>query len=113
MKVHETRVQITSKEFHRVNNLLAIRSLQNKTDEELLALNANINQNEGIYKVKFDDGSSINFNLCSNEHNYWDEVSWTSPNKETIIFIGCEFRIDDIEVEINSELYIIELEIIS
>lgn len=80
MSKHEVTVHITPEEFARVNRLLAIESLEDMTDSELLAQGANTHQNEGIYSAKFDNGSSINFDLCSGIHNYWDDVVWTSPD---------------------------------
>lgn len=98
MNRHEITIHITSDEFSRVNRLLAIESLEDMTDDELLAQGASTHQNEGIYYAEFDDGSSINFDLCSGVHNYWDDVVWTNRDR-------------NIEVEIESELYIVKIAI--
>lgn len=109
MSKHEVTIHITPGEFTRVNRLLAIESLEDMTNSELLAQGANSHQNEGIYSAKFDDGSSINFDLCSGVHNYWDFVVWTSPDGSTNIVLECMFELGDIEVEIESELYIVRI----
>ena len=109
MSKHEVTVHITPDEFARVNRLLAVESLEDMTDSELLAQGANTHQNEGIYSAKFVDGSSINFDLCSGIHNYWDDVVWTSPDGSTDVVFDCEYELGDIEVEIESELYVMKL----
>lgn len=51
LKKHEVTVRISQEEFDRVNRLLAIESLEDLTDSELLAQGANFHQNEGVYYV--------------------------------------------------------------
>ena len=109
MSKHEVTVHITPDKFARANRLLAIESLEDMTDSELLAQGANTHQNEGVYSAKFDDGSSINFDLCSGSHNYWDDVVWTSSDGSTDLVFDCEYELGDIEVEIESELYVVKL----
>jgi len=106
---HKEIVRISENEFNRINRLLEIESLEEMTDDELIEQGANTDVCEGIFCVKFDDGSSINFDLCSGQHNYWDDVVWTSADgKEDIVF-DCVYELDDIVVEINGELYIVEI----
>lgn len=105
MKTHEVTVHIDHDTFERVNRLLKIPSLDALTDRELRAQGANTGHNEGIYSAKFDDGSSINFDLCSDSNNYWDDVVWTSPDGRTDITLDCEYELGDIEVEIETGLY--------
>lgn len=109
MNRHEVIISIPSSEFKRVNRLLSIESLDELTDDELIAQGANTNQNEGIFYAEFDDGSSINFDLCSGAHNYWDDVVWTSSDRCTDVVLDCEYELGDIEVEIESELYVVKL----
>jgi len=109
MKMHEVTIRISPDEFARVNRLLGIESLQDMTDSELIEQGANTHQCEGIYCAKFDDGSSINFELCSGIFNYWDDVVWRSPDGSTETTLDCEFELGDIEVEIESELYVVKI----
>lgn len=111
MSKHEATVSISRSEVERINRLLAIESLENMTDDELIQQGANTHYNEGIYSVVFDDGSSMNFDLCSGITNYWDDVVWTSPDGSRDIILDCGYEIDDIEVKIDSELYIVRLDI--
>lgn len=109
MIVHEETVTISTSEFDRINRLLAIESLEDMTDSELLAQGANTDYCEGIFHVEFDNGASLNFDLCSGQHNYWDDVVWTSADGQSDIVLDCEYELDDIEVEIDEELYIIKV----
>ena len=106
---HEETIRLTSSEIDRINKLLAIKSLEEMTDEELIKYGANTDCCEGIFCVKFDNGASINFDLCSGKHNYWDDVVWTSADGKKDVVLDCEYEFDDIEVEIDSELYIVNV----
>ena len=106
---HEATVHIPASEFDRINRLLAIESLEDMTDDELLEQGANTSVCEGVYRVEFDNGSVMNFDLCSGTHNYWDDVVWTSADGNIDIVLDCEYELGDIEVEIESELYVIKL----
>ena len=106
---YEETMYIPKSEFDRINRLLAIESLEEMTDEELIKSGANTDYCEGIFRVIFDNGASINFDLCSGQHNYWDDVVWTSADGKIDIVLDCTYELDDVEVEIDSELYIIKL----
>ncbi len=109
MIVHEETITISISEFNRINRLLAIESLEDMTNSELLEQGANTNCCEGVFHVEFDNGASLNFDLCSGQHNYWDDVVWTSQDGKTNVVLDCEYELDDIEVEIKSELYIVKI----
>lgn len=111
MNKHEAIVRISASEFNRINRLLAIESLEDMTDRELIEQGANTNHNEGVFLAKFDNGSSINFDLCSGWSNYWDDVVWTSPDGSYDIVLDCEYELGDIEVEIEGELYVVKLSV--
>lgn len=106
---HETTIRIPASEVDRINRLLAIPSLEDMTDDELLAQGANTDEYEGIFHVEFDNGSSLNFDLCSGQHNYYDDVVWTSADGNRDVILDCEYELDDIEVEIDSELYVVKI----
>lgn len=111
MNKYEVTVSIPRWKVDRINRLLAIKSMEDITDSELVELGANTDQNEGIYSVTFDNGSTLRFELCSGQNNYWDDVVWTNPDKSRDVTLDCEYEIGDIEVEIESELYIVKLQI--
>ena len=109
MKKHEVTIHIAPDEFARVNRLLGIKSLQDMTDRELIEQGANTLQNEEIYCARFDDGSSLNFDLRSGIYDYWDDVVWRSPDGSEEIPVESDFELGDIKVEIESELYIVKI----
>ena len=106
---HEATIRIPASEVDRINRLLAIPSLEDLTDDELLAQGANTDEYEGIFHVEFDNGSFLNFDLCSGQHNYYDDVVWTSADGNRDVILDCEYELDDIEVEIDSELYVVKI----
>lgn len=106
---HEARVTIKKEEFDRINRLLEIESLEDMTDEELYQQGAKTNHKEKVFFIKFDNGSTMSINLCSGLHNYYDDVVWTSADGKRNVVLDSGFELDDIEVEIESELYIVEI----
>lgn len=109
MKKHEEIIHVSASEFDRINRLLAIKSLEDMADSELLEQGANTDVCEGVFHVEFDNGASLNFDLCSGKHNYWDDVVWTSADGKTDVVLDCAYELDDIEVEVESELYIVKI----
>ena len=109
MAVHKETVCIPANELNRINRLLAIECFEEMTDEEMLRQGANTNVYEGVFAVDFDDGSFLTWDLCSGSSNYYDNVVWTSPDGDEDITLDCEYELDDIEVEIESELYIVKV----
>lgn len=109
MGKHIETVRIPPDEFCRVNRLLAIDSLEDMSDDDLIEQGANTNHCEGVFSVTFDDGSSLNFDLCSGTSNYWDDVVWTNADGSIDITLDCEFELGDIEVDIEGETYIVEI----
>lgn len=79
------------------------------SDDELIMQGANTHHNEGIFSVTFDDGSSLNFDLCSGIHNYWDDVVWTNADGSIDVTLDCEYELDNIEVDIKGETYAVEI----
>lgn len=106
---HEETIKISAEEFDRINRLLAIESLEEMTSDELIEQGANTDYCEGIFHVEFDNGASLNFDLCSGRHNYWDDVVWTNAEGNRDIALDCEYELNDIEVEIESELYVVKI----
>ena len=109
MGLYTKTINISAIEFDRINMLLAIPSLEDMTDSELLEHGANTNVCEGIYLVEFDNGSSMSFDLCSGDHNYWDDVVWTSADGNTDVVLDCEYEFGDIEVDIGQDTYVVNI----
>lgn len=108
---YEEIVYVSKKEFDRINRLLAIESLEEMTDNELLEQGANTDVCEGLFYVEFGDGSVMNIDLCSGQHNYYDDVVWTSADGRRDVVLDCAYKLDDIEVEIGSKLYVVKFKI--
>ena len=106
---HEKTITISKSEFDRINRLLAIDSLDDMTDSELLAQGANTDVHEGLFYIKFDNGATMTIDLCSGQHNYFDDIVCTSPDGKEDIVLDCNYELDAIEVEIESELYIVKI----
>lgn len=49
MKKHEEIIHVSASEFDRINRLLAIKSLEDMTDSELLEQGANTDVYEGLF----------------------------------------------------------------
>ena len=106
---HEEIIYIPAKEYDKINRLLDIECFEDMTDEELEEQDVKEDYCEGIFEVKFDDGSYLTWDLCSGQSNYYDNVVWTSTDGKNDITFECAFELDDIEFEINSELYIVKV----
>lgn len=106
---HFAHIRIGQEDFDRINRLLAIEDLEDLSDEELLEIGANTDVCEGVFYAEFDDGSSLTFDLCSGQHNYFDDVVWTSADGSRDVVLDCEFELDDIEFAVNGEEYIVRI----
>lgn len=109
MSVHIATVRISPEEYDRINRLLNIDSLEDMSDDELITQGANTNHFEGVFCATFDDGSTLNFDLCSGSNNYWDDVVWTNSDGSVNVNLDCEYELDDIEVDIMGETYIVKI----
>lgn len=110
MTTHTAYVTLPSAEFDRINRLLEIDCLEEMTDAQLREHGANTDVCEGIFHVEFDNGATLNLDLCSGSHNYYDDMVWTSPDGKHDITLDCEYELDDdIEFEINNELYVVKI----
>lgn len=106
---HRAVASVPTDLYDRVNRLLAIESLDGMTDQQLLDVGANTDQNEGILYVEFDDGSHLNYNLRSGQHNYYDDVVWSSPDGRRDVTLDCEYSLNDIEFQIDDDTYFVEV----
>lgn len=109
MGKHVATVRISSDELSGINRLLAIDSMEDMSDDELMKQGADTHHSEGIFCVTFDDGSSLNFDLCSGSTNYYDDVVWSSADGSVDITLDCEYELGDIEFDIVGETYIVKI----
>ena len=107
--IYTETVYIKKTEFERINRLLAIESLEEMTDSELLKAGANTDYHEGIFGVVFEDGCSLTWDLCSGQTNYWDDVIFRGDDGD--LLVECAFELNDIELKINNNTYIVKLEL--
>lgn len=107
---HVSIFQIPKREADRVNRLLAISDLSEMNYIELLENGANTDQREGIMYIMFDDGSSLSYDLCSGQENYYDDVVWTSPDGTRDVVLECTFELSDIEFSVGEDTYVVKLE---
>lgn len=104
-------VRIERETFKRVNRLLAIENMENMTDEELYKAGADTDTCFGVFSVTFKNGATLNYDLCSGTSNYFDDVVLTSADGTHDVILECEFELDNIEVEIDGDTYIVILEV--
>lgn len=110
---HTQVVEIAKPEYSRINCLLGLRSLSELTDIQLYNLGANTNQNEEIFCVDFDDGSSVTYTLRSGHNNYFDDIVWTSADGTMEYNPECTFELDDIEFTApNGDKYLVFIDVI-
>lgn len=105
---HTETVKMAKSEINRINRLLDIPSLSELTDDELRDMGAFTDAVEGVYAVRFDDGSTLTYDLCSGQENYYDNVVWTSK-KGREIYLDCEFELCDIEFDVDDETYEVKI----
>lgn len=112
MAQHICTVDIPRSVYDRVNRLLAFGTpFEEMTDEEMRAAGVHDHYCEGIFAANFDDGSRLNFDLCSGSSNYFDDAVWTSADGRTDVTLECAFELSDIEVETDGEVYVVNLNI--
>lgn len=105
---HTATVKLTKSEIDRINRLLDIPSLSDLTDDELRDMGAFTDAVEGVYSVRFDDGSTLTCDLCSGQENYYDNVVWTGTTGREIC-LDCEFELSDIEFDVDGETYEVKI----
>ena len=111
MAIHTSTVQIPKDIYARVNRLLAFDiPFEEMTDAAMQAAGVCDHYCEGIFTTDFDDGSSLNFDLCSGSSNYFDDVVWSSADGTLDVALECGFELSDIEFEAEGETYVVKLE---
>ena len=98
-------VKIPQKCLERINRLLDIEALDAMTESELLEAGASADYFEGVFYVEFEDGSSLTYDLCSGQHNYYDNVVWVNAAMTKELVLDCTYELCDIVFEADGNLY--------
>lgn len=106
---HTETVKLAKSEIDRIRRLLDIPSLSDLTDDELRDMGGFTDAIEGVFSVRFDDGSTLNYDLCSGHENYFDDVIWTSADGSRDVLLECSFELDDIEFDVDGETYEVKI----
>ena len=106
---HTATVKLAKSDIGRIRRLLDIPSLSDLTDDELRQMGGFTDATEGVFFVQFDDGSTLNYDLCSGQENYYDDVVWTSPDGSRDVVLECAFELDDIEFDVDGEEYEVKI----
>ena len=107
-QIYKEEVHINKELAHRIKRCLAVDNIEDMTDEELEAWGYKRDSREGIFSVKFQNGSYLTWDLCSGTHNYYDDVTMFFPDK-TFSELDCTYEFDDIEVDTDVATYIVKL----
>ncbi len=106
---YEAYVTLPYKEYDRINNLFEINNLEELSNAEREKLGAQQDTLEGVYTVQFGDGSYLNYDLCSDSHEYRDEVTWTSPDGSNDVTLTVMYKLNDFEFVCNGNLYCVKV----
>lgn len=110
VKTFIATVRLPKSEVSRVNRLLCMDdNMSEMTDSELRKIGASQDTNEGIFSVEFDDGSTLTYDLCSGQENYYDNIVWTSAQKDWDIPIDCTFELNDFEFDVDGTIYKVKI----
>jgi len=102
-------VKIPQRDLERINRLLDIEALDDMTESELLEAGASADYFEGVFYVKFKDGSLLTYDLCSGQHNYYDNVVWVNAAMTKELVFDCKYKLCDIVFEADNNLYTVHI----
>lgn len=106
---YETNIKLAKNYVDRLNALLSIENMEEMTDSELSEVGANTYDCIPLYDVTFENGASLYVDVCPGDNNYYDDCVWRSPDCSKYISLDCEYEIDDIEVCIDGDIYIVKI----
>lgn len=105
IKVHTKIVEISKKEVDEINRLLSYEDLESMSDEKKKRLGCKQDYSKYIFGIEFDDGTTLDWWLCSGTNNYYDNVVFTKPFTNTCVNLDCVCKLDDIEIEAGTDVY--------
>ena len=106
---HEVNFPISKKELQRVRVLLDME-FEEWDDEKLEKLGIKKDSSECIIGVYFNDGATLDWNLRCGTHNYYDDVVFQYPDGK-VVELDCSYELDDIEIDTETDIYLVKLEI--
>lgn len=108
--VFRETIGIEKKVLDRVNGLLNIQTLGVYTKEEKL-LNPKMDDFIGLASVDFENGNSIDIDVCSGTFNYYDNCVLKDRDGNEITCFDCNYCIDnEMEFSYKDDTYIITVE---
>ena len=103
-------VDFSAIEIRRIYRLLEIDSFENLSDKDMREYGVSEHSCEGIWRATFEDGSIMNFDLCSGGNNYWDDITWSNPNGDVDDMIEPDYVFGDVEYTAsNKNTYIVHI----
>jgi len=106
---HEVNFPISKKELQRVRLLLDME-LENMDDDQIEKFGITKDSSECIIGVSFNDGASLDWVLSCGQSNYYDDVLFQYPDGKTVT-LDCTYELDDIEIDTETDIYLVKLEI--
>ena len=105
-----SEVEISRKEFNRINRLLDEIDFEDDSNE-MTELMRELNAAEdsfctGFY-FAFENGAKITIDIYGGQHNYYDDSVWTSPDGTRDCIFDCSYALDEVEeFEVDDDVYI-------
>ena len=104
-----TSVEIPAWKYQRINQLLSLPDFKEMTDKELRDVGAREDSVEGVFGVKFKDGSTFTYDLCSGNSNYFDDMIFCDSHG-IASELECDYELgDEIEFENEGNTYVIHI----
>ena len=85
------QVSMTREQFDRVNYLLSIDDLSQCKEGDA---DWGFGTCEGIFECSFDDGSYANYDLYCGTTNFFDNLTWTSPDGTSDVTLESTYELD-------------------
>lgn len=102
-------VSLPTETFERINKLLALPYFDEMTNDEMKDAGAEDGAYEGIFGVKFEDGTSFSYDLCSGSSNYYDNMVFYDKEGYESVF-DCDYELGKtIEFDHNGNFYVINI----
>ena len=113
MKTYVSEMEISRKDFERINRLLHEVDFNYAEEEEMQSLIDALDARKWDmpygFCFEFENGSKIYIDICSGSSNYYDNCQWISEDCHDDYLFDCDYCIDE-EMEFhptdNDDAYI-------
>ena len=98
MKTYVSEMEISRKDFERINRLLGEVDFDDDNDEMqdiIDELDARRDTMPYGFCFEFEDESKIYIDICSGSHNYYDNCQWVSADCKRDYLFDCSYSIDE------------------